>query len=191
MHDEFEEFPLLVDKETPPDDKTRKLMATLNDKKDYVIFLHMLKFILDKGLVLDKIHSIIYAEQRAFMKPFIELNNEKRTESSINDDQIGVQCYKKSSNSTFGKQIENPDRDKYRNLYPVNDPMIGKKLASKCTFKEVHILDEDLGLYEIRKGSVLYDKPIQIGFAILDICKVIVNELYYILKKQFKKVIVY
>ena len=80
MHDEFEEFPLLVDKETPPDDKNRKLMATFSDKKD-VIFLHMLKFILDKGLVLDKIHSIIYAEQRAFMKPFIELNNEKRTES--------------------------------------------------------------------------------------------------------------
>ena len=68
--------------------------------------------------------------------------------------------------------------------------MIGKKLASKCTFKEVHILDEHLGSYEMRKGSI-YDKPIQIGFAILDFCQVIVNELYYILKKQFKKVIVY
>ena len=40
MHDEFEEFPLLVDKETPPDDKTRKLMATLSDKKDCYFFAY-------------------------------------------------------------------------------------------------------------------------------------------------------
>ena len=41
--------------------------------KKIVISLHMLKFVLDKGYVLDKIHVIIYAEQKAFMKPFIEL----------------------------------------------------------------------------------------------------------------------
>ena len=73
MHDTFEEFPLLVDKGIPPGNKTNKLMATLNDKKDYVISLHMLKFVLDKGYVLDETHAIIYAEQKAFMKLFIEL----------------------------------------------------------------------------------------------------------------------
>ena len=41
--------------------------------KKIVISLHMLKFVLDKGYVLNKIHAIIYAEQKAFMKPFIEL----------------------------------------------------------------------------------------------------------------------
>ena len=39
MHGTFEEFPLLVDKEIPPGDKTNKLMATLDDKKDY-FFTH-------------------------------------------------------------------------------------------------------------------------------------------------------
>ena len=38
-----------------------------------IISLHMLKFVLDKGYVLDKVHAIIYAEQKAFMKQFIEL----------------------------------------------------------------------------------------------------------------------
>ena len=42
----------------------------------------------------------------------------------------------------------------------------------------------------MRKTIVLYDKPIQIGFAILDISKVIVNRLYYILKKHYENVIV-
>ena len=42
----------------------------------------------------------------------------------------------------------------------------------------------------MRKSIVLYDKPIQIGFAILDIPKVIVNRLYYILKKHYQNVIV-
>ena len=41
----------------------------------------------------------------------------------------------------------------------------------------------------MRKSIVLYDKPIQIGFAILDIPKVIVNRLYYILKKHYENII--
>ena len=141
LHDTFEKFPLLTDHEISPGDNTIKLMATLNDKKEYVISLHMLKFVLEKGYELDKIHAIIYAKQKAFIKKFIELNNKKRTEASINNDQIGVQYYKNSSNSTFGKQIENPE--KYRDFHIVTDENKAKSLASKCTFKEAHILDED------------------------------------------------
>ena len=115
----FEGFPLLADHEIPPDDKTKKLIATLDDKKEYVVSLHILKFVLEKRYKLDKIHTIIYAKQKAFIKKFIKLNNKRRTEASINNDQIGVQYYKNSSNSTFGKQIENPE--KYRNFHIVTD----------------------------------------------------------------------
>ena len=91
LHDTFEGFPLLVNHETPPGDKTKKPMATLGDKKEYVISLYVLKFALEKGYKLDKIHTIIYAKQKAFMTKFIELNNKKRTEAATNNDQIGVQ----------------------------------------------------------------------------------------------------
>ena len=57
------------------------------------------------------------------MNSFIELNNKKRTESSTNNYQIGVQYYKLNSNATFGKQMENVK--KYKNFHIVNNPIKG------------------------------------------------------------------
>ena len=96
------------------------------------------------------------------MKKIFELNNKKRTKASLSNDQTGVQYYTNSSNSTFGKQIENPE--KYRDFHIVTDEKKAKKLASKCTFMEAHILDEDnnIILYEMRRGEVLYKKPIPV-----------------------------
>ena len=47
-------------------------MATLGDKKEYVISLYVLKFALGKGYKLEKIHTITYAKQKVFKKKFIE-----------------------------------------------------------------------------------------------------------------------
>ena len=55
-------------------------MSTFYDKKNYTISLFMLKYCLEKGLKLKKIHYVIYAKQSDFMKPYINFNNEKRTE---------------------------------------------------------------------------------------------------------------
>ena len=41
------------------------------------------------------------------MKSYISLNNEKRTECSINKDKIAVELFKRMSNANVGKQIEN------------------------------------------------------------------------------------
>ena len=41
------------------------------------------------------------------MKSYISLNNEKRTECSINKDNIAVELFKRMSNANVGKQIEN------------------------------------------------------------------------------------
>ena len=96
------------------------------------------------------------------MKKLIELNNKKRTNASLSNHQTGVQYYTNCSNSTFGKQIENPE--KYRDFHIVTDEKKAKKRASKCTFMEAHILDEDnnIILYEMRRGEVLYNKPIPV-----------------------------
>lgn len=58
------EYPILTDHDIPPNSKTRKLMSTFYEKKNYNISLLMLKYSLEKGLILKKIHHIIYAEQK-------------------------------------------------------------------------------------------------------------------------------
>ena len=138
LHDEHEELPLLVDQKTPPNHKVKKLISDLSDKKNYTISIHMLQFVLKKGLKLRKTHAVVYAKQKTFMKPFIELNNKKRTEASINNDQIGVQYYKSNSNATFGKQMENIK--KYKSFHIVNNPKKVRNSLQNVFLKMAYII---------------------------------------------------
>ena len=94
LHDRDFEFPILCDQSIPPNDGAKKLMSTFYDKKNYTLSPHMLKYCLEKGLKLKKIHHPKYSEQSDLMKPYISLNNEKTTECSINKDKIGVELLK-------------------------------------------------------------------------------------------------
>ena len=73
-------------------------MSTYYDKKNYPISPLNLKDCLEKGMIFKKIHHVIYAKQSDFMKPYINFNNEKRTECSKNKDKFGVDQCKLSKN---------------------------------------------------------------------------------------------
>ena len=77
LHDRDDEYPILCDKSIPPNDKTKKLITTFYDKKNYITSLYILKYCLEKGLKLKKIHHVIYPEQSHFMKSYIVFDNEK------------------------------------------------------------------------------------------------------------------
>ena len=98
------------------------------------------------------------------MKSYNELSNSKRTQCSIKKDKIGVELYKLMSNSTFGRQMENVKKiQRYSHCKLWKK---GKKVAPKSTFRDVFILSCTVPLYDMKKGTVLLDKPIQIGFDI-------------------------
>ena len=109
------------------------------------------------------------------------MNHEKRTECSIN--KICVEFFKLMSNSNFGKQIENVT--KYKDTRIANNAHKAKKMASKVTLNDSHILSELVTLYEIKKSTVLLDKPIIIGFTTLEIAKLQMNIHYDRLKEIF------
>ena len=88
-------------------------MSTFYDKQSYTISLCMLKYCLQKGLKLKKVHHVIYAKQ--FCEIFYEIlyfNNEKITECSINNNKFGVDQSKLMNSSIFCKHIENPKKYK-------------------------------------------------------------------------------
>ena len=63
------------------DEDTKKLILSLMDKKKYVLHISALKFYLQHGLKLKKIHRIISFKQSNFLKPYIDFNTEKRKQS--------------------------------------------------------------------------------------------------------------
>ena len=183
LHDRDFEFPILCDKLIPSSDKIKKLMSTFHDKENYTISLHMLKYCLKRGLKLKKIHHVIYAEHSDFIKSYVTFNNEKRTECSINKDKFGVHRCKLMNNANFGKQIENVR--KYKDTRIANNAGKAKKLASKVTLNNWHILSEFLTLHEMKKSNVLLNKPITVGFMILETAKLWMNIYYDTLKEKF------
>ena len=47
---------------------TKKLVCNLNDKKNYVVHINVLKQALDHGLKLRKVHRVIEFDQEAWLK---------------------------------------------------------------------------------------------------------------------------
>ena len=55
---------------------TKKLVCNLQDKKDYVVHINVLKQALNHGLKLRKVHRVIEFDQEAWLKKYINFNTE-------------------------------------------------------------------------------------------------------------------
>ena len=66
-------------------EKVEKLVADLHDKNEYVIHIRSLKQTLNHGLVLKKVHGVIKFNQKAWLKPYVDINTElrKRTKNDF------------------------------------------------------------------------------------------------------------
>ena len=84
--------------------KTKKLICNLQDKKDYVVHINVLKQALDHGLKLIKVHQVIEFDQEAWLKKYINFNTELR-KNSAND--FEKDFFKLMNNAVFGKTMEN------------------------------------------------------------------------------------
>ena len=129
-------------------------------------------------------HYVIYAEQSEFVKPYIILNNEKRTQCLIIKDKIGAESYKLMNNCVFGKQSENVRKHMDRR-FENNDDKV-KRFAGEVTFKDFHILSENVTLYDIKEANILLDKPILLRFTTLEISKFQICMNYGRLKEVYK-----
>ena len=68
-------------------------------KKNIVIYIRNLKQALNRGLVLKKVHGLIMFNQKAYLKPYIDMNTELRKKSK-NDCDKGL--FKLMNNAIFG-----------------------------------------------------------------------------------------
>ena len=59
-------------------DKCKKLVCNLLNKKKYVVHINSLKQALNHALKLKKIHRVIEFNQKAWLKPYIDMNTELR-----------------------------------------------------------------------------------------------------------------
>ena len=153
---------------------TKKLTPNLRDKKHYVLHYRNLKFYLEQGLILKKIHRVISFDQKPFLKEYIDFNTRKRTQAE-NETQRNL--LKLMNNSLFGKTMESVRNRK--NVHLVNNEKKMKKMVSKPNFHAFKIFHQDLVAVHMKKVNVVLDRPSFIGFSVLDLSKLIMYKFHY------------
>ena len=81
------------------------------------------------------------------------------------------------NNAVFGKTMENVRKRIRYEL--VNNKTRYQKLVNDVTFKDCNVINKDLVGISRAKAEVRLDKPISVGFAILELSKVLMYDFHY------------
>ena len=152
----------------------KKLAPNLKNKTRYITHYRNLQLYTSLGMEIIKLHRVLCFSQSCWMRPYIEFNSDKRAESHSTFDQ---DFFKLMINSNFGKTIESVR--KRVNIQLVTCPKKMIRLISKPTFDYFRIFNENLVGIHMRKPSIKLNKPIYLGFSILENSKCLMYNHHY------------
>ena len=123
---------------------------------------------------LIKIHRMLKLKQSKWMKKYIDFNTEKR-KNAANDFEKGF--FKLMINSVYGKTMEN--LRKKINVRLVSNEKDFLKYTSRPTYVTHKLFDKDYaGIHDI-KPVLKLNKPIYVGFTILELSKWMMYDFHH------------
>ena len=165
-------------KEIKPDTyiQNKKLICDWSDKKNYLVHYRMLKFYLRHGMIVDKVHNKISFRQSRWLEKYINFKTQKRNQA-VND--FEKDFYKLLKNASYGKTMQNVRNRLKIKFVKKNDYRELIKQQSKLTFNGIHKSYENCDSYTFKQNEVLMDKPLYLGFTVLEFSKLLMYETYY------------
>ena len=151
-----------------------KLTPNLNGKTNYVVHYRNLQFYLNQGMKLKKVHRVLTFKQRPWLKEYIDYNTKCRAQSKS---KFAKDFYKLMNNSVFGKTQENL-RNRV-NVEIITDKKIALKRAAKPNFERSQTLREDLVVIQNKVITLKLNKPLYVGFTVLDLSKLLMYDFHY------------
>ena len=189
LHDEFNDLPpapesLVIDEtflsplqtKFPESAKKpqRKLAPNLLPKKNYVTHYRNLKFYMDMGCVVTKIHRALSFNQEPWLAKYIAYNTERRSRSKS---EFEKDFWKLMNNSVFGKSQEN--LRKRISVEVVTDADVAAKRVCRPSMKRSLTIREDLVVMEHFISRLELDRAVYTGFCVLELSKLWMYDFHY------------
>ncbi|KAK3741187.1 hypothetical protein QZH41_012628, partial [Actinostola sp. cb2023] len=162
--------------------KVEKLVPTTRNRRKYIVHHQTLKLYESLGMEIAKIHRGITFHESDWLKKYINLNTELRT-AAKND--FEKDFFKLMNNSVFGKTMENI-RNR-QDIKLVTTEKQAAKLISQPNYCRRTIFSEHLCAIHLIKTELVFNKPVYLGMAILDLSKALMYDFHYnYFKKKFR-----
>ena len=128
-----------------------------------------------------KIRRVLKFKQSDWMKKYIDFNAQKR-KYAAND--FEKDFFKLIINSVYGKTMEN--LGKRTNVRFVNNENDFLKYTSRATYVTHKLFDKDYAAIHEIKPVLMLNKPIYVGFTVLELSKWMMYDFHYnFIKKNF------
>lgn len=177
LHDDHNAFPLA------PEKMNGKLMLTLFSKSKYTVHIQTLKVYIDLGLVITHVYRILKFRHKRWLSDYIDHNTVLRNDAKECNDVSKANFYKLMNNAVYGKTMENV---KKRNLMKIVRNSDDIRLALRDFSYKRHVtMRDDFVVMSFHNKEVCLNKPIYVGFCILDYAKAHMYRTYYCWIKRF------
>ena len=153
----------------------------MGNKTKYVLHYRNLQLYLSLGTKLIKIHRTLEFKQSDWMKKYIDSNTEERKNATNDFEKV---FFKLMINSVYDKTMEN--LRKRINVRFVNNETDFLKYTSKPTYVTHKLFDKDFAAIHEIKPVLMFNKPIYVGFTVLELSKWMMYDFHYnFIKKNF------
>jgi DNA polymerase type B, organellar and viral/Recombination endonuclease VII len=174
-HDRLSDLPPAPRSQVPTGSKAKKLLLTLEPKKNYVIHSALLKFYMENlGVKVDCIHRAVKFSQEFIFKNYIDKNTSMRAQAT---EKFKKDYYKLKNNALYGKTVENLRKRKDVRLCNNRTSFVAQ--SSKPTYRRCIIIKENLVAAVLNKETICLDRPVYVGQAVLDLSKLRMYKLQY------------
>jgi hypothetical protein len=199
LHDKFWDYPLCPRKSTVSDSKlspfsntrlsdmkatnskSEKLLLTLEPLHNYVIHERNLQLFVQLGLKVDKIHRVMSFDQEPAMRKYILKNSRER---SLQKNDFICELLKLLNNAIFGKTMENK-RKRIKHTLTKNVKEFQEAIRDP-SMKNWKLYSQNTIGVNFQTKEVVLDKPIAVGFCILELSKCLMYNFYYnVLKRRY------
>jgi len=157
-----------------------KLAPNLMNKMKYVVHYRNLQLYTDLGMKITKVHRVLEFDQSPWLKLYINFNTDKRKAAK---NKFEKDFFKLMNNSVFGKTMENLRKRVDIRLVTSEKKLL--KWVAKPSFVSSKIFNNNLVAIHKIKETLVLNRPVYVGQAILDISKTLMYDFHYnyILKK--------